>query len=443
MEDFIKNITEQIRCVRAREGIAHELKNHILDQAEAFEASGESHNEALQKAIKEMGDPIAIGTSLDQVHRPQTDWKMIIMVFLFYIIGLALLYFGGGLSQYPSFFAKQCFYTLGAFAVIIGIYFLDYSFIGQYARALYVLFTLLCILIAFTQPQVYGAVPALSMLVYLYIPLFAGFLYYLRGNGIQGLIKAALLQIVTALLTASLGNRLSASFNIYIICFTMLLLALYKNWFGIKQKKAASIAVVFALVLLPALLGVWITFHSSGFRAAHIRAWFHPDQYEGGTGYIYLRIREGLAASKLIGASDTPVSFQDGVFMEGAMILLQLIGVYGILAGLLVLLALTAFITRALHIVQHQKNQLGFMISASCCMVFLVNCLESIFISTGCFPFTKVQLPFLSGGGSATLTYAVFIGLLLSIHRNEKILTDTAIIKRPIRKLRIKLEREN
>ena len=101
MEDFIKNITEQIRCVRAREGIAHELKNHILDQAEAFEASGESHNEALQKAIKEMGDPIAIGTSLDQVHRPQTDWKMIIMVFLFYIIGLALLYFAGGLSQYP------------------------------------------------------------------------------------------------------------------------------------------------------------------------------------------------------------------------------------------------------------------------------------------------------------------------------------------------------
>ena len=75
MEDFIKNITEQIRCVRAREGIAHELKNHILDQAEAFEASGESHNEALQKAIKEMGDPIAIGTSLDQVHRPQTDGK--------------------------------------------------------------------------------------------------------------------------------------------------------------------------------------------------------------------------------------------------------------------------------------------------------------------------------------------------------------------------------
>ena len=51
MEDFIKNITEQIRCVRAREGIAHELKNHILDQAEAFEASGESHNEALQLSL--------------------------------------------------------------------------------------------------------------------------------------------------------------------------------------------------------------------------------------------------------------------------------------------------------------------------------------------------------------------------------------------------------
>lgn len=443
MEDFIKNITDQIRCVRAREGIAHELRNHILDQAEAFEASGKSHNEAVQKAIKEMGDPIAIGTSLDQVHRPQTDWKMITMVFLFYSIGLALLYFAGGLSQYPNYFAKQCFYTLGAFAVIIGIYFLDYSFIGRYARVLYVLFTLLCILIAFTQPRLYGTVPALSMLVYLYIPLFAGFLYYLRGNRIQGLVKAALLQIATTILTASLANRLSASFNIYIICLVMLLLALYKNWFGITRKKTASIAVLFALLLLPALLGILIVFNSSGFRATRIRAWFQPDLYKDGAGYLYMRIREGLAASKLLGASDTPVSFQDGVFMEGAMILLQLIGVYGILAGLLVLLALTVFIIRACHIAKHQKNQLGFMISASCCMVFLVNCLESIFISTGYFPFTKVQLPFLSGGGSATLTYAVFIGLLLSIHRNEKILTDTAIIKRPIRKLRITLEREN
>ena len=32
MEEFIRNITEQIRCVRAREAVAKELSDHILDK---------------------------------------------------------------------------------------------------------------------------------------------------------------------------------------------------------------------------------------------------------------------------------------------------------------------------------------------------------------------------------------------------------------------------
>ena len=30
MEEFIRNITEQIRCVRAREAVAKELSDHII-----------------------------------------------------------------------------------------------------------------------------------------------------------------------------------------------------------------------------------------------------------------------------------------------------------------------------------------------------------------------------------------------------------------------------
>ena len=36
-ETFIRNVTEQIRCVRARDGIARELSDHITDQAAAYE----------------------------------------------------------------------------------------------------------------------------------------------------------------------------------------------------------------------------------------------------------------------------------------------------------------------------------------------------------------------------------------------------------------------
>lgn len=82
------------------------------------------------------------------------------------------------------------------------------------------------------------------------------------------------------------------------------------------------------------------------------------------------------------------------------------------------------------------------MISAACFMVFLDNCVEGILINTGCFPVTSVQLPFLSYGVGSTVTYAVFIGLLLSIHRNEKIVTDYTVTGRPVWRLNIRLEKK-
>ena len=61
MDEFMKILTDQIRCVKAREGVAQEISNHILDQAEAYEQTGISHEQALERAVREMGDPVEIG----------------------------------------------------------------------------------------------------------------------------------------------------------------------------------------------------------------------------------------------------------------------------------------------------------------------------------------------------------------------------------------------
>jgi len=58
MEEFIKTLTEQMRCARARDGVARELSDHILDQAEAYEQSGMERGKAVAKAVREMGDPV-------------------------------------------------------------------------------------------------------------------------------------------------------------------------------------------------------------------------------------------------------------------------------------------------------------------------------------------------------------------------------------------------
>lgn len=87
MEEFIRNVTEQMRCVRAREGVARELSDHIEDQAAAYEEAGVSPEEAVRKAVEEMGDPVTVGVELDRIHRPQADWRMIVMALVFSVAG--------------------------------------------------------------------------------------------------------------------------------------------------------------------------------------------------------------------------------------------------------------------------------------------------------------------------------------------------------------------
>ena len=52
MDEYLRTVTEQVRCSRMHDFIAEELKDHILDQAEAFEEEGTDHEQALELAVR-------------------------------------------------------------------------------------------------------------------------------------------------------------------------------------------------------------------------------------------------------------------------------------------------------------------------------------------------------------------------------------------------------
>ena len=55
-EEYLHTVTDQIRCAGARDMVEEELREHIRDQAEAYEAEGMFEEEALEKAVRDMGD---------------------------------------------------------------------------------------------------------------------------------------------------------------------------------------------------------------------------------------------------------------------------------------------------------------------------------------------------------------------------------------------------
>lgn len=455
MEEFIRSVTEQIRCVRARNGVAKELSDHIEDQTAAYEEAGESHEDAVKRAVREMGDPVEVGVELDRIHRPQTDYKMIGMAFAFSVAGLFVISAVDGLAQYPEYFIGQCVVLLLSFGVMTGIYFLDYSFIGRYAYRACV-FVTIAMFIGLMYSGRYGAMPISFMLAYLYVPLYAGILYRLRGKGYSAIACGIGQQIVIMLVANYLAVSRYAAINIYMMCTVLLIIAVWKGWFAVNKKTATAIIVAHLLLaVILVIVGTIILWDGEGFREQRLMAFIHPEQYAEGAGYIYMWLRREWSAAKLIGASDSTI-FMEAAIIQGTkswllgapmsypttpFVLLQLICTYGILAGLIMVVAFVAVSIRAFRIVRNQKNQLGFMIGAACFMVFLVNCLEGVLINTGYCPVNSIQLPFVSSGTCTVMTYAALIGLLLSIHRNERIITDESVRRRPAWRLSIKLEK--
>lgn len=86
--EYLRIIEQQIRCKKAYPEIKRELEDHMNDQKQAYLEQGMTQEDAENRAVKEMGDPVLTGEALDQVHRPKTDWSLIVMVIALSLFGI-------------------------------------------------------------------------------------------------------------------------------------------------------------------------------------------------------------------------------------------------------------------------------------------------------------------------------------------------------------------
>jgi len=439
MEEFIKTLTEQIRCAKARDGVARELSNHIIDQTEAYEQSGMEHDKAVEKAVREMGDPVEIGVSMDRIHRPQVDWRMILLTLVLSIAGMICM-----VPMYPveEILFHQGLYMIMGFSVIAVVYFIDYSIIGRIGVAAYIILTILFWIARNHMPVINGRVPAMSILVYLYVPIFAGILYQLRMKGYGGVMIGLIVIGFTYLATLCFTTTFWGGVNIVTSMIVMLFAAIGKGMFGEKKKRMTMIVAVAVILPIIALV-VSTSINGESFRVMRMKAFFHRNQYGDGAGYIYNVIDDILRNARLVGTGSTRY-FDDldvSFIMDNGLAPLGIIYAYGIFAGILLFVLLAVLILRAGKIVHGQKNQLGFLVSMACMLVIFLNGLEGALVNVGLFPVTTVIIPFLTRGGSAALMYAVLIGLLLGVHRYEKVYTEETYMDQPRWRVNLKIEK--
>ena len=83
---YIKQVLKQVKFIVDHRSIKRELNSHIQDLIDEHQWRDLSENELNLKILEEMGDPIDLGQSLNQVHKPILGYIWVVSRSIFIIV---------------------------------------------------------------------------------------------------------------------------------------------------------------------------------------------------------------------------------------------------------------------------------------------------------------------------------------------------------------------
>lgn len=439
MEQYLEKLLSQIRCKKARPYIAEEIKSHMESQIEDNQCTGMTYEEAEKNAVEDMGDPVAVGISLDRIHRPQIAWKLLVIVGIISILGILIqqsVCHSFGNYELPEQMKATTQPTIMGFvtSVALGIivmcciYFLDYTTVAKYSKVLGVAIIVLCLMCAagVFGWSVNGArfhfgfgtlrVSAVSLLMF-YIPIYGAILYKYRNGGRRALLWSLVWLVIPVGIAFRLPNVV-ASVILMVSMLIQLTVALKKGWYHVPIKRTIGMIWTVAIVLPALFLSAMYTFHLlEEYQEARIQAFFTQSGDAFGITGLLRTFSENVAwlgksGNELIGT--LPNVSSDYIFT-------YIINSYGSLAGVLVIGILVSLVVFLFAAVVNQKNELGTVMGIGCGMVFVLNIVLNLLGSMGWIPPASSFLPFFSAGRSNMVLCYGMVGFVMSIYRYKAV----------------------
>ena len=426
MEEYLNNLLDQIRCKKAHAAIREELESHISDQIEDNMKAGMTREEAEKVAVCDMGDPVTTGISLDQIHRPKMARQMIVL--------MAVIMFAGVLIHWMMGAPVACMQTISGFCLMFFICHLDDTRIAAIAKVIAAGIILVGIYALFFGVRFGGNIFVASLLWFrismfsflmLYVPVYGAILYSYYGEGYKGLVKAAL-WAVPPLFIALMMSSLTLFLILSVCMVSLLVLAVVKKWFQVKQKRV----VIGAAILVLAITGI-LQIANAPYQMDRIRNFLAGDVESN---YVTKVLKNCFSGSILIGkgVEELKTTLPD---YNNSFILAYLTGTYGYIICAAVCAVLVLLIVAIFSIVFRQKNQLGMMMGFGSGMILFTNIAINLLENFGILPTSQTFLPFFSKGGSCMYVCYILMGVILSVYRYK----DVYSVHLPKRKGRARL----
>lgn len=436
--DYLELLTSQIRCKKMCPVIAREVEDHIEDQKQAFLEEGMTEAEAEKSAVREMGDPVEVGVEMDQIHRPKMPWKAILVIALMEILsGIFAAFFLQQNENYGYVAGiRQIFRIAIAFPVMIIVCYMDYSWIGKHARLLTGGYLLLLVLMRhFFALQVNGATRwigvgcfsvSLSLMSWLFLPLYGAVLYQYRGEGYGAVLKATVWMLLIAGILITCPDLVMAG-TVGLSCIFMLMLALEKGWYQVAVTKVMT-GIGISVVGVPVGILAYFFFFGAEYQKSRILAMFTVNKSEMMEGTVRELLSKCMAVGRATGVED----FWTGDRINSAdYMMLGIAGYCGILVMVLCIAIIAGLLCWFLRSALKQKNQLGMMMGFGCVTVLAIQFLLSLLANIGISGLGQCAWCLFFGyGRSGQMVSAVLMGILLSIYRHQNVTPELVVEKR-------------
>ena len=429
LEEYLSTVRQQVRWKRARDGATQELRTHLLDQRDAYLDQGIDEESATKESVRQMGDPVEVGTALDRIHRPRPQWGLLVLVGMLLCMGYGAQLLLRDVALASPDNLEETFYesrwlvgvAMGLVLLFV-VYFLDYTLLARRPLLCYWAGVLILIVVFNRSHQVNGRYFEIQYWMLLAPVFLAVLIYAMRGKRWFGLLAC---MGGTALLTgmALMIPNVTIAMLVFGAGMLMTILSVWRGWMGVPVKRAMA---GFGIVLFLFVLWLWTCVVTSEYVSRRLQMAIDPAQDPLEYGYHALAVRSLLADAKWIGQGD--VTFMDYHSAElmlpeiaSSTLLTWVIHRLGWAAGIAMIGAFALLLGWMTRKALKQRGMLGSLIAVAVVFTLAAQVGSFLLFNLGLPLFGIISLPLVSYGHWAMLVNMTLIGLALSVFREESL----------------------
>ncbi|MGM9931693.1 FtsW/RodA/SpoVE family cell cycle protein [Pradoshia sp.] len=416
-EQFLKEVTGHIQSKEARKLVEQELQCHLQKTKNDWLVRGLSAEEAEDKAIRQMGDPLKIGMKMNKLYRPKVDWfllGLLLMVMLLGVLPILPMNDPGELTE--QFLQKKLIFGLFGIGAAIGLMFVDYRKLARMGWLFFGIGVLILYVLRFNPSYMINGEPFIGIPgigtvgCWIATPFFflAWARFFARKN--RKAWQLALLFVYTLYLFMTIPNL-----NITFIYGAMVMIMLW--WSHLGRRTVLWLTIVPIGVSAGIIGTAFLLGYVNDYQMERFFTFLNPENYADGSGYMYLRLSEVMSGANWFGASASQLDFSSSPHTDFA--LANVTANYGYAAAAGVIFILFLFVLRMGIIAIGTRDRYGRLLVVGAISLFGLQFFYNIGMIFGILPIMDVSLPFISYGWMPTMLNAFLMGIVLSVYRRR------------------------